>query len=40
MKVVFTEGAVRDLDAIASWLALHYPAIAPAVDIPTGCSIA
>jgi toxin ParE1/3/4 len=32
MKVVYTEEALRDLDAIADWLILHYPAVAPAVE--------
>ena len=31
MKVVYTEAALRDLDAIAGWLTVHYPAIAPVV---------
>jgi toxin ParE1/3/4 len=32
MKVVYTEDALRDLDAIADWLILHYPAVAPNVE--------
>ncbi|MEA2979758.1 MAG: hypothetical protein QOF09_1581 [Alphaproteobacteria bacterium] len=32
MKVVYTEEALNDLDEIASWLIVHYPAIAPAVE--------
>jgi len=32
MRVVYTAAALRDLDEIADWLALHYPAIAPAVE--------
>ena len=32
MKVVYTEEALRDLDAIADWLIVHYPAVAPAVE--------
>jgi toxin ParE1/3/4 len=33
MKVVYTTAALRDLGEIADWLALHYPAIAPAVEL-------
>jgi plasmid stabilization system protein ParE len=32
MKVVYTEDALRDLGAIADWLVLHYPTVAPAVE--------
>jgi toxin ParE1/3/4 len=32
MKVVYTDEALKDLDAIADWLIVHYPAIAPAVE--------
>jgi plasmid stabilization system protein ParE len=32
MKVVYTEEALRDLDAIADWLIVHYPAVAPVVE--------
>jgi toxin ParE1/3/4 len=32
MKVVYTEDALRDLGAIADWLILHYPAVAPNVE--------
>ena len=32
MKVVYTEEALRDLDAIADWLMVHYPAVAPIVE--------
>jgi plasmid stabilization system protein ParE len=32
MKVIYTAAALRDLDEIAEWLAMHYPAIAPAVE--------
>ncbi len=32
MKVVYTEEALRDLDAIADWLSVHYPTVAPAVE--------
>jgi toxin ParE1/3/4 len=32
MKVVYTDAALRDLDDIADWLAVHYPSIAPAVE--------
>jgi toxin ParE1/3/4 len=32
MKVVYTEEALKDLDAIADWLIVHYPAIAPVVE--------
>jgi len=32
MKVVYTEEALKDLDAIADWLNAHYPAEAPAVE--------
>jgi toxin ParE1/3/4 len=31
MKVVYTEEALKDLDAVADWLIVHYPAVAPAV---------
>jgi plasmid stabilization system protein ParE len=30
MKVVYTEDALNDLDAIADWLIVHYPAVARA----------
>jgi toxin ParE1/3/4 len=32
MKVVYTDEALRDLDAIADWLIAHYPAVAPIVE--------
>jgi plasmid stabilization system protein ParE len=32
MKVVYTAAALRDLDEIAEWVAVHYPTIAPAVE--------
>jgi toxin ParE1/3/4 len=32
MKAVYTEEALKDLDAIADWLIVHYPAVAPAVE--------
>ena len=32
MKVVYTAGALRDLDEIGDWLSDHYPTIAPAVE--------
>jgi toxin ParE1/3/4 len=32
MKVVYTSAALRDVDEIADWLAVHYPTIAPAVE--------
>jgi hypothetical protein len=32
MKVVYTEDALNDLDAIADWLIVHYPAVAPAIE--------
>jgi toxin ParE1/3/4 len=32
MKVVYTEDALNDLDAIADWLIVHYPAVAPALE--------
>lgn len=32
MKVRYTDEALKDLDAIADWLSLHYPTIAPAVE--------
>ena len=32
MKVVYTEEALKDLDAIADWLIAHYPTVAPAVE--------
>jgi toxin ParE1/3/4 len=31
MKVVYTEEALKDLNAIADWLIVHYPRVAPAV---------
>jgi plasmid stabilization system protein ParE len=34
MKVVYTEKALKDLDAIADWLIAHYPTVAPAVEHP------
>jgi len=32
MKVVYTDEALKDLDAIADWLIAHYPAVAPVVE--------
>ena len=32
MKVVYTEDALGDLDAIADWLIVHYPSVAPVVE--------
>jgi toxin ParE1/3/4 len=32
MKIVYTEEALKDLDAIADWLIVHYPTVAPAVE--------
>jgi plasmid stabilization system protein ParE len=32
MKVICAEDALRDLDEIADWLAVHYPAVAPMVE--------
>jgi plasmid stabilization system protein ParE len=32
VKVVYTASALNDLDEIAGWIAIHYPAIAPAVE--------
>jgi plasmid stabilization system protein ParE len=32
MKVVYTEESLKDLDAIADWLSVHYPTVAPAVE--------
>ncbi len=32
MRVVYTPAALRDLDEIADWLAIHYPTIAPSVE--------
>ena len=32
MKVVYTEDALNDLDAIVDWLIVHYPAVAPALE--------
>ena len=32
MKVVYTDEALRDLDAIADWLIAHYPTVAPVVE--------
>jgi toxin ParE1/3/4 len=33
MKVVYTAAALEDLDRIGEWLAKHYPAIAPTVEL-------
>ena len=32
MRVVYTDEALRDIEAIAEWLAAHYPTVAPAVE--------
>jgi toxin ParE1/3/4 len=32
MKIDYTEEALKDLDAIADWLIVHYPTVAPAVE--------
>ena len=32
MKVVYTAAALRDLDEIAEWLAVHYPTFAPTIE--------
>jgi plasmid stabilization system protein ParE len=32
MKVVYTDEALKDLDAIADWRIVHYPAVAPVVE--------
>ena len=32
MKVVYTAAALRDLDEIADWLAVHNPTIAPTIE--------
>jgi toxin ParE1/3/4 len=32
MKVVYTDEALNDLAAIADWLMVHYPTVAPAVE--------
>jgi toxin ParE1/3/4 len=32
MKVVYTEEALEDLEAIADWLIVHYPTVAPAIE--------
>jgi plasmid stabilization system protein ParE len=32
MKVAWTDEALKDLDAIADWLIVHYPAVAPVVE--------
>jgi toxin ParE1/3/4 len=32
MKVVYTAGALRDLDEIGDWLSDHYPTIASTVE--------
>jgi plasmid stabilization system protein ParE len=32
MRVVYTEEALQDLGAIAEWLMLHHPALAPVVE--------
>jgi hypothetical protein len=35
MKVLYTAAALQDLDEIAEWLANHYPAIGPTVELRT-----
>jgi plasmid stabilization system protein ParE len=32
MRVVYTDEALSDVEAIAEWLATHYPTVAPAVE--------
>jgi plasmid stabilization system protein ParE len=32
MKVVYTDEALTDLAAIADWLTVHYPTVAPLVE--------
>jgi plasmid stabilization system protein ParE len=32
MKVVYTDEALNDLAAIADWLTVHYPTVAPVVE--------
>lgn len=32
MKVIYTAAALRDLEEIADWLAVHYPTILPTVE--------
>lgn len=32
MKVVYTDEALNDLTAIAEWLTVHYPTVAPRVE--------
>jgi toxin ParE1/3/4 len=32
MKVVYTGDPLRDLDAIADWLIVNYPSVAPVVE--------
>jgi plasmid stabilization system protein ParE len=32
MKVVYTDEALNDLAAIADWLGVHYPKVAPVVE--------
>ena len=32
MKVVYTDEALKDLAAIADWLMVHYPSVAPVVE--------
>ncbi|MDB5653477.1 MAG: Plasmid stabilization system [Tardiphaga sp.] len=32
MKVVYTDEALGDVEAIAEWLVAHYPTVAPAVE--------
>lgn len=32
MKVVYTEEALRDIDGISAWLAVHYPGVGAAVE--------
>jgi plasmid stabilization system protein ParE len=40
MRVVYTAAALRDLEEIADWLAVHYPAIAPAVELRIRAAVA
>jgi plasmid stabilization system protein ParE len=39
MKVVYTAEALKDLEDIASYIATHYPAIAPAVRQRLGAAM-
>ncbi|HKV53065.1 MAG TPA: type II toxin-antitoxin system RelE/ParE family toxin [Candidatus Binataceae bacterium] len=40
MKAVYTDEALNDLAAIADWLTVHYPTIAPVVERRIRCVVA